>query len=238
MKKIFISILLLLFLFLLLFIGVVNISNIKVETQIVDVVNKKDNISANSLRMVTTNTLSNPSDPNNIGICINKNNNLSGDYEPQDLVYTNIRFLNDKFLSRLRSEAAQNLENLFVTAESEGIYLYGVSGYRSYDYQGQIYNPTSGYSAAPGSSEHQLGLAMDVSNESIGCNLIEEFGESAEGIWLRENCHKFGFIIRYPKDKEEITGYKYEPWHIRYVGINLATILMEKNITLEEYYKL
>ena len=95
---------------------------------------------------------------------------------------------------------------------------------------------TNRYSAKPGYSEHQTGLSIDVSASSIGNRLSESFGSTDEGIWLAAHAHEYGFIIRYPKDKASITGYAYEPWHIRYVGIELATYLYENNLTLEEYY--
>ena len=89
--------------------------------------------------------------------------------------------------------------------------------------------------AYPGQSEHQTGLAMDVSCQSVGFTLEEDFGQTTEGIWLSENAHKFGFIIRYGKDTTNITGYSYEPWHIRYVGKDAAKEIYDLNITLEEY---
>ena len=89
--------------------------------------------------------------------------------------------------------------------------------------------------AYPGQSEHQTGLAMDVSSQSVGFTLEEDFGQAKEGIWLKDNAHKFGFIIRYGKDNTHITGYSYEPWHIRYVGKDVANEIYEKNITLEEF---
>jgi hypothetical protein len=89
----------------------------------------------------------------------------------------------------------------------------------------------------PGSSEHQTGLSIDVSSDSVGCALEESFGATADGKWLAKNCHKYGFIIRYPKNKTKITGYSYEPWHIRYVGRKLATYLYKNDLTLEEYYE-
>ena len=125
---------------------------------------------------------------------------------------------------------------MFEQAEKDSIYLYGISGYRSYSYQQELYIPEDTYTAMPGHSEHQLGLSIDISNESIGCDLIEEFADSPEGIWLQNNCYKYGFIIRYPKDKEHITGYPYEPWHIRYVGKELAEELTRLNVTMEEYF--
>ena len=113
-----------------------------------------------------------------------------------------------------------------------------VSGYRSYYDQKSTYNywvsvygqkDADTISARPGHSEHQTGLAFDITS------LNSSYGETEEGIWLRENCFKYGFIIRYPKGKEHITGYAYEPWHIRYVGVEHATYIMNNNLTLEEY---
>ncbi|MBO5477436.1 MAG: D-alanyl-D-alanine carboxypeptidase family protein [Clostridia bacterium] len=113
-----------------------------------------------------------------------------------------------------------------------------LSGYRSYATQESLYNnyvATYGqeeadtFSAKPGTSEHQTGLAMDVGW------IDDAYGETASGKWLAENCHKYGFIIRYPKGKEDITGYKYEPWHIRYLGVDIATDVYQSGLCLEEY---
>ena len=90
----------------------------------------------------------------------------------------------------------------------------------------------------PGQSEHQSGLAADVSSPSVNYALTESFGKTDEGIWLAQNAHKFGFIIRFPDGKESITGYLYEPWHIRYVGESVATEIYAKDLTLEEYLEL
>ena len=91
--------------------------------------------------------------------------------------------------------------------------------------------------AVPGNSEHQTGLSMDISSESAQFALTEQFGETAEGKWLANNAHRFGFILRYPKGKEGITGYQYESWHYRYVGVKAATEIYENQLTLEEYFK-
>lgn len=134
--------------------------------------------------------------------------------------------------------AAAALKKLQDAAKSEGLSMPLVSGYRSYETQKRIYNNyvslwgqehTDTTSARPGHSEHQTGLAFDVGK------LTSSYGETKEGIWLKNNCHKYGFIIRYLKGKENITGYSYEPWHIRYVGVDAATYIMENNLTLEEY---
>ena len=141
--------------------------------------------------------------------------------------------------------AAEALERLFQAGEKENIELYGVSGYRSYARQKQIYDKniatrgqaaTDAVSAKPGSSEHQTGLTIDVSARSVNFRLDQSFGDTKEGQWLAQNAHLYGFIIRYPYGKSEITGYSYEPWHIRFVGKAVATYLYENELTLEEYY--
>lgn len=113
-----------------------------------------------------------------------------------------------------------------------------VSGYRSYEKQKNTFNNWCAidgydkavtYSAKPGHSEHQTGLAIDVTS------IVTSYGDTAEGKWLAQNCHKYGFIIRYPKGKTDITGYIYEPWHIRYVGVEVAKLIHDSGLTLEEF---
>lgn len=113
-----------------------------------------------------------------------------------------------------------------------------ISGYRSYEKQKAVFDEwvkidgfekASRYSAQPGHSEHQSGLAMDISS------LEEEYGDTDEGKWLAEHCHEYGFIIRYPKDSEDITGYTYEPWHVRYLGKSTAKLVHDSGLTLEEF---
>ena len=182
---------------------------------------------------------------------VNRDYPLKESYAPKDLVIPDIQFAPDVSKTdekrKLRQVAADALEELLTTAlEEAGLSIYGVSGYRSYSRQYDIYGghlargrelyETNLYSAAPGNSEHQSGLAMDVSCESINYSLKERFAKTPEGQWLADNCWRFGFILRYPKGKEAITGYAYEPWHIRYVGIPLAYYLYTNDLTLEEYY--
>ena len=123
-------------------------------------------------------------------------------------------------------------------ALKDGAKLKIISGFRSYEYQEKIYNiyvkefgeeKTNTFSAKPGHSEHQTGLAIDICEDS------DKFIGSKEDIWLQQNAYKFGFIIRYSKGKEHITGYKYEPWHLRYVGRKHAKNIYFNNITLEQY---
>lgn len=135
-------------------------------------------------------------------------------------------------------EAGNALEGMIAAAREEGIALWVVSGFRSYNTQAAIYaNYTARdgaaaadrYSARPGHSEHQTGLAFDLNS------LEQTFGATPEGQWLAANCHKYGFIIRYPEEKEDITGYMYEPWHVRYLGEETAQKVYESGLCLEEY---
>ncbi|MCR5202080.1 MAG: M15 family metallopeptidase [Lachnospiraceae bacterium] len=186
--------------------------------------------------------------PNSIAVLVNRRHLLPEDYEPKDLVVPDVKFsfYGTYERSYMREIAAFYLERLFEAAEKHNVILKGVSGYRSYERQQAIYEnnvrnrgkkETNAVSAKPGSSEHQTGLTIDVSSDSAGVSLGESFGYTTEGIWLARNAHKYGYIVRYPKGKEKITGYDYEPWHIRYVGRSLATYLYEKKYTLEEYYR-
>lgn len=185
--------------------------------------------------------------PDSYTVLVNKEYGLPEDYVPDDLVVPNISYpfsyYDEKKL--LREVPAAALEELVVAAKEDNVILNGISGYRSYARQKAIYQNniktkglahTEQYSAKPGYSEHQSGLSIDVSARSNNNALTARFGSTKEGIWLAKNCYKYGFIIRYPKGKEAITGYSYEPWHIRYVGVELATYLTKNNLTLEEYY--
>lgn len=182
-------------------------------------------------------------------IVVNKVRYLAKEYKPSDLVVPNISFSfdGDHEKKHMRREAANAIEELFKQAKEEGAILYAVSGYRSYATQERIFkNKVSSVGedaanllvARPGESEHQTGLAMDVTSNSAQLSLAESFGNTAEGKWVKDNAHRFGFIIRYLENKTEITGYSYEPWHIRYVGKGLAEKLYNEGITLEEYFDL
>ncbi|WP_175639555.1 M15 family metallopeptidase [Metabacillus schmidteae] len=186
--------------------------------------------------------------PTNLLVMVNKDFVLPSDYEPNDLVVPNVEFsFGDQDVPKkyIRKVAADALEELFQLADKDGIELFAVSGYRSYSRQEGIFNVEKQdkgeeYAlqavALPGQSEHQSGLAMDISSRSVNLEITEEFGETKEGKWVKENAHRAGFIIRYPDNKESITGYQYEPWHLRYVGKEKAAIMYEKDLTLEEYF--
>jgi D-alanyl-D-alanine carboxypeptidase len=187
--------------------------------------------------------------PNSILVCANKHRSL-GKYVPKDLAIPDIPFPYGKHAKlekmHLRKVAVDPIENLFKAAKKDGIDLVGISGYRSYDYQVEVFarnvkqyggdrKKANQVSAHPGQSEHQTGLTMDVSTQEIGFQLSQKLGDTKAGKWLADNAWKYGYIIRYLKGKENITGYEYEPWHIRYVGKKAAKIIAAKGITLEEY---
>ena len=177
---------------------------------------------------------------------VNRQYLLSEDYVPRDMVAVEVPLIFPEHpeINQLRAPAADALKQMFATAEEAGIILYARSGYRSYGTQERLYGSyvethgeeaASRFSAPPGASEHQTGLAMDVTSESVGYELLESFGETAEGEWVKDNAHVYGFIIRYHEGKEDITGYMYEPWHLRYVGKELAHDIKESGLTYEEY---
>lgn len=178
---------------------------------------------------------------------INKENALPEDYEPHDLVVPDVRFPFEEDLPKkqLRAPAAEALEALFSEAEAAGYELFAQSGYRGYDTQVSLFKAYADehgeeeaniFSARPGESEHQTGLAMDITSESVSYQLTTDFGETPEGQWVAENAHTFGFIIRYEEGKEDVTQYQFEPWHLRYVGVKAATEMVENNLTMEEYF--
>ena len=136
------------------------------------------------------------------------------------------------------SDAVSALNRLQAGAKNAGFSMPLLSGYRSFDYQDKLYRKYAAedgvaaantYSAWPGHSEHQTGLAFDVGSIS------NNYGSTRAGKWLAAHAHEYGFIIRYPKGKEHITGYQYEPWHVRYLGVDLATKVYESGLCLEEY---
>lgn len=154
-------------------------------------------------------------------LIVNKSYPLSADYDPG--------------LQPITKDAFQKLSD---AAAQEGLDLYIGSDYRDYAYQVKIYNnycnlygseQADSFSARPGYSEHQTGLTID-------CNTIDDaFGDTPEAVWLAQHCADYGFIIRFPQGKEDVTGYQYEPWHIRYVGVDIAKEIQKYDLTLEEY---
>jgi zinc D-Ala-D-Ala carboxypeptidase len=188
-------------------------------------------------------------DPTSIWVLVNKRNPLQPkNYTPTDLRFPDVsqRVPGNESM-RMRDVTATAVETMFTAAKKDGLNLEVSSAYRSYSFQVTLYN---GYvqsqgkatadtqSARPGYSEHQTGLALDIQPDDGRCHLEACFGETPEGIWVKNNAYKYGFILRYPENKQSITGYTYEPWHFRYVGVDLATEMHHNNIaTLEEFFK-
>lgn len=138
----------------------------------------------------------------------------------------------------VNADAQAAFDEMQADAAAEGLNIYISSGFRSYDYQAGLYQryvdkdgkeEADRYSARPGHSEHQTGLAFDLNSIDVS------FADTKEGKWVLRNCYKYGFIIRYPADKEDITGYKWEPWHIRYLGKETAQSVYDSGLCLEEY---
>lgn len=179
---------------------------------------------------------------------VNSDNILDESYEPYDLVIPNVNLVADRSDEKnlVREEAAKALEEMFKAANEDGISLFLNSAYRGYDSQVYLYeedtvaagSDTSDYVAKPGASEHQLGLALDITSMNMDFELEEAFEDTPEGIWALDNAYKYGFVLRYIKGKEDITGYQYEPWHYRYIGNKeISKLCHDKNLTLEELYE-
>jgi zinc D-Ala-D-Ala carboxypeptidase len=182
-----------------------------------------------------------------ISVLVNNLHKLPESYSPPDLICADIPFVfQEKTEKRkMRAEAAGAIKDLFIDAKAQGISLLGVSAYRSHATQTALFQSyvskdgfeeAKTYSALPGTSEHETGLAIDVTGGDGKCPAQDCFGGTKEAIWLEENAADYGFIIRYPIGKKAITGYQYEPWHLRYVGKSIALKIMNKGITLEEYF--
>lgn len=168
------------------------------------------------------------------------------DFYPSDLVTANVPYAAN---ATMRAEAATALERMFATAAAEGAGGMMVqNAFRPYDTQVGLY---AGHvqrlgqaqadiaSARPGHSEHQTGLSADIMPDNGQCGVTECFAQTSQGIWLAENAWRFGYHLRYPEGKTPITGYAFEPWHYRYIGVSLATELHQQGVTtLEEFFGL
>lgn len=170
---------------------------------------------------------------------VNREFLLDSKYKPDDLVDVSVR--KSKAIEiKLRKEVDEALAVMFEDAETQGITLYALSGFRSYQTQATMFENVGGDSTlvqAPGASDHQTGLGVDIiSKKVIGQNLKSSFEAEPEAKWMAEHCWEYGFVIRYPKGKEEVTGITFEPWHLRYVGsIDVAAYLTHNGLTLEEF---
>ena len=186
-------------------------------------------------------------DTSSLLVVANKKHKLPDGYVPSDLVTPDIA---QTQACTMRAPAAEAIHEMAAAAEAEGVYLKISSAYRGEDYQRQLYNNYSAsygtetadtISSRPGYSDHQTGLAADFVEQDgsmNGINFNQSFEDTASGQWLREHAHEYGFIMRYPKGKQEITGYAYEPWHYRYIGVEYATAIYETDVfeSFEEYF--
>ena len=172
-------------------------------------------------------------------VLVNKYNYLPKNYVPKNLVETN-KFAKNTL--KMQNNAYNAFIEMAEEIEKDYMHIRIVSAYRSFNYQENLYNnylkydskdKVDSYSARAGYSEHQTGLAVDIDNTMVNYN---RFHITQEFTWMQNNAYKYGFILRYPKDKEKITGYKYEPWHYRYVGKDIAKYIHDNDITYEEYY--
>ena len=186
-------------------------------------------------------------------ILVNKEHLLSSDYVPENLVITDDNennfhdYKDPNFKPMISADILPYFEAMQKAAEALGLRKIIVdSGYRPYEYQQVIFDKsvaekgleeTLRLVSLPGSSEHQTGLAIDIAYMDNGVYIEKTSDVDPEIMWLKENAHKFGFILRYPEGKEDVTNIQYERWHYRFVGVEMATILYAEGITLDEYYE-
>ncbi len=186
-------------------------------------------------------------DPASPWVVVNKQRPLSpADYVPADLVQPNVPLAVSGEAALLNSTTAAAAEAMFAAAAQEGVAMTLASGYRSYGTQVSTYDgyvATRGQadadtaSARPGYSEHQTGWAFDIGDGGGACSFQPCFAEQPAAVWAKENAHRFGFVVRYPWMLHPVTGYYYEPWHLRYLGVDAATDMANRGIgTVEEYF--
>ncbi len=172
-----------------------------------------------------------------ITVVVNKKHKLPSDYVPAGLTPIDGGYL--------RLAAAEAMQSLMNDGANNGFNFFLASDYRSYSTQEALYNgyvasdgqaQADTYSARPGFSEHQTGLTADVGDRNSGCIIMTCFGTTRAGQWIAANAANYGFIVRYPEGKDAITGYQYEPWHLRFVGISAAQGIVKSGLTMDEYF--
>ena len=203
--------------------------------------NKDISISADDLAKYTIDN------QKSIYYIVNKQRLLPVTYIPDNLTKPSVELIpgDNPQEQQLRGEAATAVKDMFDAAGKAGFNLVMASGYRSAQLQEVVYNgyvardgqeAADRYSARPGTSEHQTGLALDITTPGRKCYLEICFADTPEGKWLKQNAYKYGFHLRYQEGKENITGYQFEPWHFRYVGNDLSKRLFESGQTMEEFF--
>ena len=222
-----------------------NFDNLKSAFDVTDIINNfnyEDNVTYVNANLdkeyYTYDKLVSDKEALELDVLVNKYNRLNKDFEPSDLENIQSKYASND--QKLRHVAKEAFEKMCYDASKEGIYIYAGSTYRSYSYQTSLHNKyisedglneAEVYSARAGYSEHQLGLAVDILSSKW--KLINE--DDIEYSWLVENSYKYGFILRYPRKKEYITGYVFEDWHYRYLGVDLAKKVHDSNLTYDEY---
>ena len=171
---------------------------------------------------------------------VNKFNYLDENYAPDDIVKVSMQFAYGD--NEIKKEVYEKFRSMYNDAKKEGLYLIITSSYRDYNFQKELWDSyanqkgdewADSVSARAGYSEHQTGYTLDIVTYNAN---MSSFETTDEFKWLQDNAYKYGFILRYPKDKEDITGYSYESWHYRYVGKDVATKIKKLGITFDEYY--
>lgn len=171
---------------------------------------------------------------------VNKFNYLDENYAPDDIVKISMQFAYGD--NEIKKEVYEKFRSMYNDAKKEGLYLIITSSYRDYNFQKELWDSyanqkgdewADSVSARAGYSEHQTGYTLDIVTYNAN---MSSFEKTDEFKWLQDNAYKYGFILRYPKDKEDITGYSYESWHYRYVGKDVATKIKKLGITFDEYY--
>jgi D-alanyl-D-alanine carboxypeptidase len=194
-------------------------------------------------------TLYSIKEADSIWTIVNKGRVLQDGFQPPALIVPNVKLrltpTDDQM--HVRSTTASAMEKMFTAAATNNVNLMLASGFRSQEYQRSLYATyvaqqgvagADRSSARPGHSEHQTGLAFDIEPANKKCELDACFGDTVEGKWVSAHAAEYGFIVRYGKDQEQLTGYEYEPWHLRYVGKDLAKVLYEKHLTMEQFFGL
>ncbi len=187
-------------------------------------------------------------DPAAILVLVDRQRNLPADWAPPRLVAPELEWARTDSVERrlLRPEAAAAIDELGWAAARDGAPIIGISAFRSEESQRQVYEAhvrkegaaaANTFSAAPGHSEHQTGLAIDVTGADGTCPTEPCFGLTPQAAWLEAHAPEYGFIVRYPKGKEQVTTYAAEPWHLRYVGIGPALAMQRADLTLDEYLR-
>ena len=183
-------------------------------------------------------------------ILVNKEHLLDKNYVPDDLIEIHEptgKKIDETYVNRLNKEAYLNFKEMQLDALKNGYEIFVDSSYRTYQYQVRVFESLKEekgeeyaklFVAPPGGSEHQTGLAVDIIFRRNGEMIEEQLETDPEIIWLFNNSYKYGFILRYPKGKEDITHFSFEPWHFRYVGKDIAKEIYEQDITFEEYHSL